>query len=92
MWRLVGRLHALAAFDAAGEPADGTTERVPVLVLTPQLPRPKSPPDRILRSVGPSVVFDCIELYDDHGADRLHAYATADTEAPRTPQPGFWAP
>ena len=82
VWRLVGRLHALAAADAA-EPPDHR----PVVVLTPQLPRRSSPGARVLRSVGPGVLFDCIELYDDAGLDRLRVYADAGHDGPR---PGFW--
>jgi site-specific DNA-methyltransferase (adenine-specific) len=78
VWRLVGRLHTISA---AGN--DGTR----VLVLTPHIPRPKSPGDRTLRSVGRDVLFDCVELYDPGGAERLNAYATSETTEPL---PGFW--
>ncbi len=90
VWRLVGRLHALAAHDAAEARETDDGARPPMLVLSPQLPRSKSRGDRVLRSVGPGVLFDCIELYDDAGLDRLRTYATADTDPPQ-PQPGFWS-
>lgn len=85
VWRLVGRLHTLAA---AAPETDELAE--PVLVLTPQLPRRRSPADRALRSVGPGVLFDCVELYDTSGTDRLCAY-TSDEPAGPGPRLGFWS-
>jgi len=76
VWRLLGRLHVL-----------GVGQRG-VLVLTPQLPKRGTPSDRALRAVGPSVIFDAIELYEPEGLDRLHHYAT---ETIPTPLPGFWS-
>jgi site-specific DNA-methyltransferase (adenine-specific) len=84
VWRLIGRLHAIAAAVPADVPAVDSRR---VLVLTPQLPRRRSPADRALRSVGPGVLYDCIELYDSAGGDRLQAYAAG--TAP-DPKPGFW--
>ncbi len=81
VWRLLGRLHVLAA---AGQ---GDDRPDPVLVLTPSLPTPGSPADRALRAVGPSVIFDAIELYDPAGLARLRRYAQAETARP---EPGFW--
>jgi len=77
VWRLLGRLHVLAA---AGSD--------PVLVLTSNRPRPRSPADRALRSVGPGVLFDVIELYDPIAIERLRAYAGGEAVGPL---PGFWA-
>ncbi|MEM7272160.1 MAG: site-specific DNA-methyltransferase [Actinomycetota bacterium] len=81
VWRLLGRLHAARA---AADP----DQRDRFLILTPSLPRPGSPADQALRSVGPEVVLDVIELYDPAGQARLRAYA-ADPASVSTP--GFWA-
>ncbi len=82
VWKLLGRLHVLASIDGDGQ----GHERA--LVLTSNLPKPGSPGDRALRSVGPGVLFDAIELYDPEGLDRLHRYAT-DPDA--QPIEGFWS-
>ncbi len=80
VWKLLGRLHVLASIgDGQGH------ERA--LVLTSNLPKPGSPGDRALRSVGPGVLFDAIELYDPEGLDRLRRYAT---DPDPTPIEGFW--
>ena len=83
-WRIVGRLSAAAANDPT----------TPVLVLTPSLPRASTPAGRALRSVGPSTIFDCVELYDPAGIERLAHYASGrvDDEDGPAPLPGFWSP
>ncbi|MGH1488339.1 MAG: DNA methyltransferase [Acidimicrobiales bacterium] len=78
VWRLLGRLHVLAAGESPPEP---------VLILTSNLPKRGSPADKALRSVGPGVIFDAIELYDPVGLARLKQYA--ETKDPK-PLPGFW--
>lgn len=84
VWRLLGRLHVVAtAGDAAG---DGAPD--PVLVLTSNRPRPGSPADKVLRSVGPDAMFDVIELYDPASLERLRRYASG---AVTSPLPGFWS-
>ncbi|MEM9562109.1 MAG: site-specific DNA-methyltransferase [Actinomycetota bacterium] len=83
VWRLLGRLHVVAA---SGD-GDGVDATEPVLVLTSNRPRPGSPADKVLRSIGPGVLFDVIELYDPAGLDRLERYA--DGSSPQ-PLPGFW--
>ncbi len=80
VWKLLGRLHVVQTDD------DGDRRRV--LVLTPNLPKPGTPGDRALRSVGPGVIFDAIELYDPAGLERLGRYAQ---KSPAEPLPGFWS-
>ncbi len=78
LWKLLGRLHVLRSV-----PAEITN----VLVLTSNLPRPGSEGHKALQAVGPTVVFDAIELYDPEGLQRLRAYAEGATE----PIAGFWS-
>ncbi len=82
VWKLLGRLHVLTAMNDGQERTDNR-----VLVLTSNLPKPGSPGDRALRSVGPRTLFDVIELYDPAGFDRLTSYASV---ADPRPLPGFW--
>ena len=86
-WRLVGRLHTMSSHTAAAHVLAPDSTDQPVIVITPQLPKRRSPGDRALRSVGPAVLFDCIELYDEAGAERLSTYATASSSEPLA---GFW--
>lgn len=84
VWRLLGRLHVLQATAPPDQPA------LPVIIVTPSLPKPGSPADRTLRAVGPGAIFDAIELYDPAGLQRLQAYAEC-TGSDATPAlPGFW--
>ena len=82
VWKTLGRLHVLQSVtDAQGSGPDR------VLVLTSNVPKAGSPGDRALRSVGPDVIFDVVELYDPAGAARLRSYAERTDPAPL---PGFW--
>ena len=82
VWKTLGRLHVLKAL------ADGQKRQDnDVLVLTSNLPKPGSPGDRALRTVGPNVIFDVIELYDPAGLARLKRYAE---DPDPSPLPGFW--
>ncbi len=83
VWRLLGRLHVVAAADDGA--GDGIPD--PVLVLTSNRPRPGSPADKVLRSVGPDALFDVIELFDPSSLERLRQYASG---AAVEPLPGFW--
>ena len=83
VWKLLGRLHVLESFQD-DQQAD---QKQMVLVLTPSLPKPGSPGDKALRSIGPSVIFDAIELYDPAGLARLRNYASATNPIPIQ---GFW--
>ena len=76
VWRVLGR--AAAARGSADEP---------ILILTASGPKHGSPADKALRAAGPGVVHDVIELYDPVAVERLEAYATGETRAPRA---GFW--
>jgi len=76
VWRTLGRAHVMAANGVA-----------PLVVLTTQLPRPGTEPDRALRAAGPGGVYDAVDLLDDSGRARLTAYA-AGRQGP--PLPGFW--
>lgn len=80
VWKLLGRLHVLQSID-------NDKERNRVLILTSHLPRAGSPGDQALRSVGPEVIFDVIEIYDPAGLERLQRYA--ETSEP-VPIEGFW--
>jgi site-specific DNA-methyltransferase (adenine-specific) len=66
VWRALGQAAALR----------GRHAELPVVILTTDLPRPRSDGDTALRSVTPSVVFDVVDLLSDDGRDRLRAYAT----------------
>ncbi|MEL7158360.1 MAG: site-specific DNA-methyltransferase [Actinomycetota bacterium] len=79
VWRLLGMAHVLAAGETG----------IPLLVLTPALPKAKSPGDKALRAVGPSGVFDVIDMDDDQALDRLNGYSH---HASDKPEPGFWPP
>jgi DNA modification methylase len=78
VWTALGRAHALVR---AG--------RAPVVLLTSHLPRPGSDGDRALRSAGPEVVFDAIEILAPDQVERLAAYAAGGRHS--RPGPGFWA-
>lgn len=75
VFRTIGRAAALA----------GVGKRV--LVLTANLPQPRSSFDRSLRAAGPEVIFDIIDVFDPAALTRLAAYAT---QGAATPLPGFW--
>jgi site-specific DNA-methyltransferase (adenine-specific) len=76
IWRTLGRAHALR----------GLGERV--LVLTSELPRPRSEFDLAIRAAGPGALFDVIDVFDEHALDRLASYAAGADRA----LPGFWYP
>jgi len=82
VWKLLGRVHVLVST------ADDAQPRTGILVLTPALPKAGSPADKVLRSVGPGVIYDAIELYDPAGLARLRRYAT---DHGAGPLPGFWS-
>lgn len=82
MWKLLGRVHVLKAADDAIDPSR-------VLVLTSNLPKPGTEGYKALKAVGPSQVFDAIEMFDDAGGvARLAEYAT---DRSTEPLPGFWS-
>jgi site-specific DNA-methyltransferase (adenine-specific) len=76
VWRTLGRAHVMAANGVA-----------PFVVLTTQLPRPGTEPDRALRAAGPGGIYDAVDLLAGSARSRLAAYA-AGRRGP--PLPGFW--
>lgn len=76
-WRAVGRATALR-----GESPD-----TPVVLLATELPRRRSDADLALRSAGPSVICDVVDLFDPSALARLRAYAAGTVT---TTLAGFW--
>ncbi len=76
LWKALGRASVLAAASPDAR----------LLVLTPHAPRRSGEGDRALRALGPSTVFDVVELFDDAAAARLAAYANGAA----APQCGYW--
>lgn len=77
IWKLLGQAHVLTA----------TEPDVPLLVVSPALPRPRSQLDKALRAVGPAALLDLITLGDATDQARLEHHATAGSP---TPISGFW--
>jgi site-specific DNA-methyltransferase (adenine-specific) len=63
--------------------------KTPIVFLTSHLPRARSQGDMALRSVGPGVVFDAMEMLADDQVDRLKLYARGGRHT--RPECGFWA-
>jgi hypothetical protein len=76
VWRALGRAHALR----------GRTHH-PLVLLTTDLPKPKSEGDTALRSAGPDAFFDAIDLLATDGMARLERYARGGRKRPLA---GFW--
>ncbi len=62
--------------------------KTPLVLLTSSLPKPGSDGDLALRAVGPSVIFDVIELQANDQAARLKIYAEGGRRS--RPETGFW--
>jgi site-specific DNA-methyltransferase (adenine-specific) len=77
VWRALGRAHVIAAAGAGR-----------LVVLTTQLPRAGTEPERALRAPGPGGVFDVVDLLSADACARLAAYAGGRTGSPL---PGFWS-
>ena len=77
VWRTLGRASVMASNDVT-----------PLVVLTTQLPRAGSEPDRALRAPGPGAIFDAVDLLSPEARQRLAAYAKGRS---RAPLPGFWS-
>jgi hypothetical protein len=77
VWRTLGRAHVMA-----------TNDITPLVVLTTQLPRAGTEPDRALRAAGPGAIFDAVDLLSPGARQRLASYARG---RHRTPLPGFWS-
>ncbi|WP_420625940.1 DNA-methyltransferase [Candidatus Poriferisodalis sp.] len=76
LWKALGRASVLAAAEPEAR----------LLLLTPHLPRSGGEGDRALRTLGPSAVFDVIELFDHAAAARLVGYAGGAA----APLAGYW--
>jgi DNA modification methylase len=74
VWRTLGHAHTLR----------GVGERV--LVLTSELPRPRTEFDQAVRAAGPNAFHDLIDVFDPDALARLARYADGETVA----LPGFW--
>jgi hypothetical protein len=77
VWRALGVASAIR----------GRLGDVRFALLTPGLPKRPGEGDTVLRSAGPSAVFDVIGLLDEAHVARLASYATG---AATRPSPGFW--
>lgn len=76
-WGAVGKASALVR-----------TGRSPVLLLTSQLPKQGTEAEAAIRTAGPGIVFDVLELLDDQESARLRAYALGGND--KRPAIGFW--
>ena len=77
VWKTLGKAHVLAATDPQSR----------LLVLTSHLPKKGSEGRKALQTVGPTGVFDAIEMFDPEGVERLTTYATNVADGPGV---GFW--
>ncbi len=80
VWKVLGRAMAV----------HGRFPLIPLVVLSPQLPRKSSEGDVALRAAGPGALFDAVDLFDPEARARLSAYATGGSQ--RAPRPGYWTP
>ena len=78
VWRALGRAAAMRT-------ARGTA---PLVLLTTELPKRPSDGDAALRSAGPDIVFDVVDVLSNEGRERLARYAKGG--ATSEPLPGFW--
>lgn len=77
LWKALGRANVLVNHD-----------KTPIVLLTSNLPRPRSEGDMALRAVGPGVVFDAVEMLADDQRDRLKVYSEGGHHS--RPLCGFW--
>jgi DNA modification methylase len=75
-WRHLGRAAAIR----------GREPEVPLVVLTTKLPKRRSEADTALRSAGPAMIHDVIDMLDAGARQRLATYATGPTAAAI----GYW--
>jgi DNA modification methylase len=80
VWKTLGRAAALR----------GRFPAVPLIVLTPHLPRKSSEGDATLRAAGPQALFDVVDLFDNDARIRLREYAGGTSVAQALP--GYWTP
>jgi site-specific DNA-methyltransferase (adenine-specific) len=79
VWKSLGRAAALRG---------GMDPDTPLVFLTTSLPRKPSEGDTALRSAGPGVFFDAIEMLADEDRGRLEHYARGGCTG--SPEEGFW--
>jgi site-specific DNA-methyltransferase (adenine-specific) len=77
VWKALGRAGALR------RRLDGD----PLVLLTTQMPRRGTEGEAALRSAGPDLLFDVVDLLDPAARSRLHEMCDG---ASRTPRVGFW--
>jgi hypothetical protein len=78
VWKTLGRAAALK----------GARDGTPLVLLTTHLPKRSSSGDQALRSAGPGLFFDAVELLSNDDLERLTRYAKGGYTA--RPEPGFW--
>jgi DNA modification methylase len=76
LWRTLGRANVILTGDAKAK----------LILLTSHLPKRSTEGDLAIRALGPSKIFDVMEIFSDDGRARLEKYAAGET----TPLPGFW--
>ena len=92
LWKMLGRVHVLAAGRHQGNEGDGPDSGV--LVLTSNLPRAGSEGDQgAAQRSAPTAVFDAVEMFDDDdtpggGRYRLRSYASKPASMRRSPASG----
>lgn len=84
----LARTDATMAALGRGSVIAGVTGEPPVL-LVPAAPAGRSAIDRAIRAVGPSALFDVVEVLSPEGRRRLATYASGAVDAPAA---GFWRP
>ena len=85
-WKALGRAVAIQNTLNLGKPE---ADRTPLVLLTTQLPRPRSEADVALRAAGPAAFFDAIDLRSPDGRARMAAYGAGG--AGDRPLPGYWS-
>ena len=83
VWRELGRAHALRA--ARKQPGGAA---IPLVLLTPHLPKRSGEADTALRAAGPHACFDVIGMLSTADLDRLRNYAKGGFTG--AAQHGFW--
>jgi site-specific DNA-methyltransferase (adenine-specific) len=77
VWKSLGRANVL-----------NKNKKTPIVFLTSDLPRERSEGDVAIRSVGPAVVFDVIQMFMDADRERLKIYARGGGHS--CPVSGYW--
>ena len=85
VWKALGRAAVVERVVNHGKPE---ADRTPLVLLTSQLPRPRTEGDLALRAAGPELIYDAIALRSPDGQARLTAYGSGAHHG--QPLPGFW--